>query len=127
MRTFACAISLLALAGAPLAAAELVPGPPPDFFADFAGTDGNHDGKLSWEEFLMGRESREGKPGSGVDGTPLNYKWISHYVERFSAMDVNKDESLTLEEYVKGRLLNTFNDGRLRFICSDDKAVYICR
>jgi hypothetical protein len=90
--------------------------PAPDFSPDFASSDRNHDSKLTWDEFSAGRESREGKPGSGVDGTPLDYHWARHYVERFQAMDVNDDEVLSKAEYTKGRLLNTYNDGTLRFI-----------
>ena len=92
---FACTIFLLLLAGPALAADA--PAPPPDFAAQFKEGDTNHDGKLSFEEYKAARLIRD---GGKVDETKLK-----HYAERFAALDVNKDNFLTLEEY-QGRIAN---------------------
>jgi Ca2+-binding EF-hand superfamily protein len=112
---FACAVSLLVLAGSPLAAAQKAPIAPPDFAADFKAVDVDHDGKLSWGEFLAGREEREGRK-HGEDARKPSYRWMLHYVERFAQMDLDDDSELTLDEYTRGRLLNENNDGTLRYI-----------
>ena len=112
-KNFACAIFLLALVGPALAAT--VPIPPPDFAADFKKVDVNQDGKLSWEEFLEGRKYNEGLK-HGEEARRPSYRWIVHYVVRFSQMDLNNDEVLTLDEYTKGRLLNVNYEGTPRYI-----------
>ncbi len=87
-----CAISLLTLTGAALAA-EI----PPDFAAQFREGDTNHDGKLSYDEYKAARVMR--------DGGKVDEEKVKHYVERFAALDVNKDKLLTLDEY-KARITN---------------------
>lgn len=88
---------------------------PKSHTSDFAESDANHDHKLSWDEFLAGREKREGAE-HGEEARNPNFKWMRHYVERFQAMDFNDDAVLTLPEFIRGRLLNTYNDGTFRFI-----------
>ncbi|MBC2667123.1 EF-hand domain-containing protein [Novosphingobium flavum] len=112
-KNFACAIVLLALAGTPLSAKAPIPAP--DFAADFKAVDTDHDGKLSWAEFLAGRKEREGRK-HGEDARKPSYRWTLHYVQRFSQMDLDDDEVLTLDEYSRGRLLNEDNDGAMRYV-----------
>ncbi len=92
---FVYAISLLTLAGPALAADA--PAAPPDFAAQFREGDTNHDGKLTYDEYKAARMMRD---AGKVDETK-----IKHYVERFAALDANKDKLLSLEEY-KVRITN---------------------
>jgi Ca2+-binding EF-hand superfamily protein len=112
--TTACAIAVLMLAGAP-AAAQTAPIPPPDFAAAFHAEDLDHDGLLSWPEFLAAGKEREGRKHGAAASKP-SYRWMFHFVERFAQMDLDDDTTLTLEEYSRGRLLNENNSGTMRYI-----------
>lgn len=114
-KTLACAVALFAMAGTAQAAAKTDPIAPPDFAKDFAAVDTNHDGILSWEEYLAGRKEKEGRK-HGKPASDPDYRWMFHYVERFAQMDLDDDETLTLDEYTRGRLLNENNAGTLRYI-----------
>jgi hypothetical protein len=90
-------------------------GPSPKSHEDtFEVSDTNHDGKLTWEEYFTRRQYQEGLD-HGDDARRPDYFWMRHYVERFMLMDYNADEVLTLDEYVRGHLLNTYNDNTFRF------------
>jgi hypothetical protein len=110
----ACAVVLLTMGASPALAAK-EPIPPPDFAVAFNAEDLNHDGKLSWEEFYAAGKEREGRK-HGDDARKPTYNWVFHFVERFAQMDLDDDESLTLDEYTRGRLLNENNDGGMRYI-----------
>jgi hypothetical protein len=90
-----CCIALLTLSGSALAADA--PATPPDFAAQFSEGDTNRDGKLTYDEYQAARMTR--------DGGKADEAKIKHYVERFAALDVNRDKVLSLEEY-RGRIAN---------------------
>ncbi|MBC2666654.1 hypothetical protein H7F51_14115 [Novosphingobium flavum] len=90
------------------------PEPVPDIVAEFRSGDANHDGKLSWDEYVAARRGRE-----GGEYTPAK---VNHYIMRFEQMDLNHDMTLNMAEYGAriGEYKDRLDDGRYYEVASGD-------